>query len=95
MFVYTVVRTLVYRVHSWSIVNLERHLLIDRTFVKFDFCTVATLLNLNRTLQKTKTGGYGRRGRREEQEGDKRAKMQLLKTQLCAFGCLRYGHDGA
>ena len=50
VFVYTVVRTLVYRVHSWSIVNLERHLLIDRTFVKFDFCTVATLLNLNRTL---------------------------------------------
>ena len=48
--VYTVVRTLVYRVHRWSIVNLERHLLIDRTFVKFDFCTVATLLNLNRTL---------------------------------------------
>ena len=50
--VYTVVRTLVYRVHRWSIVNLERHLLIwRRTFVKFDFCTVATLLNLNRTLR--------------------------------------------
>ena len=56
MFVYTVVRTLVYRVHSWSIVNLERHLLIDRTFVKFDFCTVATLLNLNLGLEPVLVG---------------------------------------
>ena len=45
VFVYTVVRTLVYRVHRWSIANLERHLLIRRTFVKFDLLLLIIIIN--------------------------------------------------